>query len=114
VSFAHGSNDGQKGLGLIMLILIGCVPTAYALNRAMPDSRVEQYGDGDLDPKRDVFGGVVELAFVGSETLARGIIERRLARLQHDAIASETRYISLRTLLTAAVGILRSVPCSLT
>jgi len=36
VSFAHGSNDGQKGMGLIMLILIGIVPTAYALNRAMP------------------------------------------------------------------------------
>ncbi|WP_281971707.1 MULTISPECIES: inorganic phosphate transporter [unclassified Polynucleobacter] len=35
VSFAHGSNDGQKGMGLIMLILIGCVPTAYALNSAM-------------------------------------------------------------------------------
>jgi inorganic phosphate transporter, PiT family len=34
VSFAHGSNDGQKGMGLIMLILIGVVPTAYALNRA--------------------------------------------------------------------------------
>src|SRR5262249_22577358 len=29
VSFAHGSNDGQKGMGLIMLILIGTVPTAY-------------------------------------------------------------------------------------
>jgi inorganic phosphate transporter, PiT family len=38
VSFAHGSNDGQKGMGLIMLILIGAVPTAYALNRALPDS----------------------------------------------------------------------------
>jgi len=36
VSFAHGSNDGQKGMGLIMLILIGVVPIAYALNRAMP------------------------------------------------------------------------------
>ncbi len=32
VSFFHGSNDGQKGMGLIMLILIGTVPTAYALN----------------------------------------------------------------------------------
>jgi PiT family inorganic phosphate transporter len=38
VSFAHGSNDGQKGMGLIMLILIGAVPTAYALNRAVPES----------------------------------------------------------------------------
>lgn len=38
VSFAHGSNDGQKGMGLIMVILIGVAPTAYALNRTMPDS----------------------------------------------------------------------------
>jgi PiT family inorganic phosphate transporter len=38
VSFGHGSNDGQKGMGLIMLILIGSAPTAYALNRTMPDS----------------------------------------------------------------------------
>jgi PiT family inorganic phosphate transporter len=43
VSFAHGSNDGQKGMGLIMLILIGTVPTAYALNRAMPESEVVQF-----------------------------------------------------------------------
>src|SRR5215470_15707322 len=41
VSFAHGSNDGQKGMGLIMLILIGTVPTAYALNRALPVSQIE-------------------------------------------------------------------------
>lgn len=32
VSFFHGSNDGQKGMGLIMLILIGILPGAYALN----------------------------------------------------------------------------------
>ena len=38
VSFFHGSNDGQKGMGLIMLILIGAAPTAYALNRALPES----------------------------------------------------------------------------
>jgi inorganic phosphate transporter, PiT family len=43
VSFFHGSNDGQKGMGLIMLILIGTVPTAYALNRALPDSQVKQF-----------------------------------------------------------------------
>jgi PiT family inorganic phosphate transporter len=38
VSFGHGGNDGQKGMGLIMLILIGAAPTAYALNRTMPDN----------------------------------------------------------------------------
>ena len=43
VSFFHGSNDGQKGMGLIMLILIGTVPTAYALNRALPQSQIVQF-----------------------------------------------------------------------
>jgi PiT family inorganic phosphate transporter len=43
VSFFHGSNDGQKGMGLIMLILIGTVPTAYALNRALPESHLQQF-----------------------------------------------------------------------
>jgi inorganic phosphate transporter, PiT family len=32
VSFAHGSNDGQKGMGLIVLILVGIIPTAFALD----------------------------------------------------------------------------------
>ncbi len=43
VSFAHGSNDGQKGMGLIMLILIGTVPTAYALNRTMHEADVAKF-----------------------------------------------------------------------
>jgi len=32
VSFAHGSNDGQKGMGLIMLILVGIVPLSFAVD----------------------------------------------------------------------------------
>jgi PiT family inorganic phosphate transporter len=36
VSFAHGSNDGQKGMGLIVLILVGIVPTTFALNLRPP------------------------------------------------------------------------------
>ncbi len=43
VSFAHGSNDGQKGMGLIMLILVGTVPLSYALNRAMPADQMTQF-----------------------------------------------------------------------
>lgn len=43
VSFAHGSNDGQKGMGLIMLILVGTVPTAYALNHAVTNSQVQTF-----------------------------------------------------------------------
>jgi inorganic phosphate transporter, PiT family len=43
VSFFHGSNDGQKGMGLIMLILIGTVPTAYALNHAVTANDVQDF-----------------------------------------------------------------------
>ncbi|PPQ37824.1 inorganic phosphate transporter, PiT family [Rhodoblastus acidophilus] len=43
VSLAHGSNDGQKGMGLIMLILIGTVPTSYALNKSLPASHIAQF-----------------------------------------------------------------------
>jgi len=41
VSFAHGSNDGQKGMGLIMLILIGVVPATYALNLATSSASLQ-------------------------------------------------------------------------
>lgn len=40
VSFAHGSNDGQKGVGLIMLILIGILPAHYALNQASDQAEI--------------------------------------------------------------------------
>ena len=43
VSFFHGGNDGQKGMGLLMLILIGAAPTAYALNRAIPQSHTPAF-----------------------------------------------------------------------
>jgi PiT family inorganic phosphate transporter len=43
VSFFHGSNDGQKGMGLIMLILVGTVPTAYALNHTVSASQVQTF-----------------------------------------------------------------------
>jgi len=43
VSYAHGSNDGQKGMGLIMLILVGTVPTAYALNNAVDKGSLQPF-----------------------------------------------------------------------
>jgi len=42
VSFAHGSNDGQKGMGLMMLILVAALPVTYSLNRALPQSDIPQ------------------------------------------------------------------------
>jgi PiT family inorganic phosphate transporter len=42
VSFAHGSNDGQKGMGLLMLILVGILPGMYALNLSTDGKAIEQ------------------------------------------------------------------------
>jgi PiT family inorganic phosphate transporter len=62
VSFAHGTNDGQKSIGLIMLTIIGLFPAAFALNpdagQALADlpkvvreveSLVQKYGDDRKD-----------------------------------------------------------------
>ncbi|WP_163118326.1 inorganic phosphate transporter [Acinetobacter pittii] len=43
VSFAHGSNDGQKGMGLIMLILVGLVPLAYSLNKNLDTQQIQSF-----------------------------------------------------------------------
>lgn len=48
VSFAHGSNDGQKGMGLIVLILVGIVPTAFALNMSTTAASLEQIRAGSV------------------------------------------------------------------
>ena len=40
VSFFHGSNDGQKGVGLVMLILIGIVPAYFALDPSFAPSKL--------------------------------------------------------------------------
>jgi PiT family inorganic phosphate transporter len=42
VSFAHGSNDGQKGMGLVMLILIGVVPGAFALRMDSDEAAIHR------------------------------------------------------------------------
>lgn len=88
VSFAHGTNDGQKSIGMIMLVIIGLFPASYALNpeagqsladlpaalaRAQP--LVQKYGDDEkstalasmasLIQSARESGGVVRLASLG-------------------------------------------------
>jgi PiT family inorganic phosphate transporter len=40
VSFFHGSNDGQKGVGLLMLILIAFLPAKFAMNNAVSNDKI--------------------------------------------------------------------------
>lgn len=45
VSFVHGSNDGQKGIGLIMLVLIGIVPAQFVLNESSTSYQIDRTRD---------------------------------------------------------------------
>jgi inorganic phosphate transporter, PiT family len=114
VSFAHGSNDGQKGMGLIMLILIGTVPTAYALNRAMPESQIAQFDAASQaamtvveqkaagynvmgDPRPAV------TAYVGSRTINEGTFPS-LAALIGDISSQIKTFGSISRVPASAVG----------
>ena len=66
VSFFHGSNDGQKGMGLIMLILIGTVPTAYALNRSLPESHVAMFAQASNDTMKIIQAKVAGYQEIGT------------------------------------------------
>ena len=48
VSFSHGTNDGQKSIGLIMLTIIGLLPAAYALNMTMTPQQVADRSPRDM------------------------------------------------------------------
>jgi PiT family inorganic phosphate transporter len=48
VSYAHGSNDGQKGMGLIMLILVGIVPAVFALNLSLDPKNIAGIEQGEV------------------------------------------------------------------
>jgi inorganic phosphate transporter, PiT family len=92
VSFFHGSNDGQKGMGLIMLILIGTVPTAYALNHAVSPMEVQ--------------------AFISASEQAGLILDRHVdknAILGPDAREEVTDYIRTKQLQPATILALREL-----
>jgi inorganic phosphate transporter, PiT family len=91
VSFFHGSNDGQKGMGLIMLILIGTVPTAYALNRALPESQIEQ--------------------FTANSTAASKVIEAKAAghNVSGNPRPAVTKYVSERQITDATLPALATL-----
>src|SRR5271167_4776947 len=114
VSFFHGSNDGQKGMGLIMLILIGIVPTAYALNRAMPESEMQtfaatsQAASAVIEQKAsgyNVFGNPrpAVTAYVSSHEINEGTYPS-LAALVRDISDQVTKYGSLAKMPADAVG----------
>lgn len=51
VSFVHGSNDGQKGIGLIMLVLIGLAPAQFVVNLESSKYEIERTRDAAVHLK---------------------------------------------------------------
>ena len=93
VSFAHGSNDGQKGMGLIMLILIGTVPTTYALNKSLPDSQIPVFQASSAAAAKVVEGKAAGYNLLGNP---RPAVTLYVAQHQ----ISEGTYPSLAALIT--------------
>ena len=121
VSFAHGNNDGQKGMGLIMLILIGAAPTAYALNRTMSDhdtpafvqstvaaEKVFQAHAGGKTPPSVTVARKIAGDALRDKTLNRPIVFGALAMLSDDIANNVQKYGSIQHVPAAATPNLRN------
>jgi PiT family inorganic phosphate transporter len=74
VSFFHGRNDGQKGIGLIMLILVAVVPAKFALS---PNTSLE-----DVMPQITQAESILN-AIETSDNDQKGLIESSLSEIQY-------------------------------
>ena len=83
VSFAHGSNDGQKGMGLVMLVLIGIVPATYALDLGISRGGVAEVAEAAAELEREL--STTELA-----TMMTALRERHVAVARVERIARST------------------------
>lgn len=108
VSFAHGSNDGQKGMGLIMLILIGLVPLAYSLNKNLDAQHLQSFEQ--LSAQTAVVLNVNQNELTDEK--ARDVLTRYIQTKEQTAevipaLASMTSHIGTRV---AGYGDLKLIP----
>jgi len=86
VSFSHGSNDGQKGMGLIMLILIGTVPTAYALNHAVTSHDIQDFIAASEQASRILDRHIDKTGYLGQDARAEVTNYIRTKEIQPDTV----------------------------
>ncbi|EXB49247.1 inorganic phosphate transporter [Acinetobacter sp. 1000160] len=108
VSFAHGSNDGQKGMGLIMLILIGLVPLAYSLNKNLDAQHLQSFEQ--LSAQTAVVLNVNQIELTDEK--ARDVLTKYIQTKEQTAevvpaLASMTSHIGTRV---AGYGDLKLIP----
>ena len=67
VSFAHGSNDGQKGMGLLMLILIGVIPASFALNEGANEKDMLAFRSAAVEVNQRLESGYPRVGMTAAE-----------------------------------------------
>ncbi|MDR3771741.1 MAG: inorganic phosphate transporter [Terracidiphilus sp.] len=112
VSFSHGSNDGQKGMGLIMLILIGTVPTAYALNHAVSASGVQDFIAASEQAGHVLDRHVDKAGILGADARAEVTDYIRTKQLQPDTVLALRELVEDLNHEVALYKEFKSVPAS--
>ena len=109
VSFFHGSNDGQKGMGLIMLILIGTVPVTYALNRAPAPNHVAAFSAAAKEASVIIEGKASGFNIIGNPlpAVTQYISLRKISEGTYPSLAALVRDISTQV---ESAGSLTKVP----
>ena len=110
VSFFHGSNDGQKGMGLIMLILIGTVPTAYALNHAVSPMEVQDFIAASEQAGHILDRHVDPTGILGADARAEVTDYIRTKQLQPDTILALRELVEDLNHEVALYKVFESVP----
>jgi PiT family inorganic phosphate transporter len=110
VSFFHGSNDGQKGMGLIMLILIGTVPTAYALNHAVTAQDMQEFIAASEQAGHILDRHVDKNALLGPDARAEVTDYIRTKQIQPDTILALRELVEDLNHEVALYKVFKSVP----
>ena len=110
VSFFHGSNDGQKGMGLIMLILIGTVPTAYALNHAVTAHDIQDFIAASEQAGHILDRHVDQSGILGEDARAEVTDYIRTKQLQPDTILALRELVEDLNHEVALYKVFKSVP----
>jgi PiT family inorganic phosphate transporter len=110
VSFFHGSNDGQKGMGLIMLILIGTVPTAYALNHAVTVQDMQEFIAASEQAGHILDRHVDKTGILGEDARTEVTDYIRTKQLQPDTILALRELVEDLNHEVALYKVFKSVP----
>lgn len=98
VSFAHGSNDGQKGMGLIMLILVGIIPATFALKPHSTGAEIESLRR-DLAATAQYCQTVASAPLTQSESSGKEAAATVSAYLRHPQHASPELFGAIGTMV---------------